>query len=250
MSAPNTQGWRAQPQHAGLSVLFRAQPRPSVTQPSSRGPVKLVRRSRGLSSRWLNGSARSRGPQVHRPMRGQVRRGGCDPARGQPARAQEAPEQEARAHEARGQPAPEQEARAQEARGPEVPGKQTASRAVRAYRAAWEAECARAGFLIRFVRAALAAALSACTARIEAGTITSASSRTKSVSCFVFLNDRSRNTAPLAHLVAPLTCPLPNFRAALAAWARARLAPPSAAARSACMLDVSAEAVVQILSMR
>src|SRR5215469_5187551 len=71
-----------------------------------------------------------------------------------------------------------------------------------------------------------------------------------SVSCLVFLNDRSRNTSSLAHLVAPLAGPLPNFRAALAARTRARLASPRCARDTPCMLDVSGEAVVQFLSVR
>src|SRR5277367_5702393 len=61
------------------------------------------------------------------------------------------------------------------------------------------------------------------------------------VTGLVFLNDRCRNTAALADLLATLAGPLPNFGTALAARASSRLAPPCTAADTPCVLDVRAE---------
>src|SRR5258708_11121474 len=70
------------------------------------------------------------------------------------------------------------------------------------------------------------------------------------VSGFVFLNDRCRNTAALADLVAALAGPLPDFRAALTARPATRLPPACRTADTAGMLYVSTEDVVQFLCMR
>src|SRR5215469_4101462 len=66
----------------------------------------------------------------------------------------------------------------------------------------------------------------------------------------VFLNDRCRNAAPLADLLAALSGPLANFRAPLAARTAARLAArPRHSAGPPGVSNVAAEDVVQFLRM-
>src|SRR5262249_1817896 len=58
------------------------------------------------------------------------------------------------------------------------------------------------------------------------------------VGCVVLLNDRGRNAAPLAHLVATLFGPSPDFRTALPARPGPPAATPPATAATACLARV------------